>query len=130
MLKYGLIGLVALMVGGFPGPAPAYTEFIIQADQNLTTWRPGDTALMRFYCNTEKDLQDIIAVEGEEDRRTMGNAKIEDGSCMLGPYRIPIVLKRWVAGPFTDADGESSIWAFGNEENEWFMWLMDNTGPN
>ena len=115
MLKYGLIGLVVLL---FSGQAAA---------ENLTTWKPGDEALMRFFCNEEADLRDII---GAEDKFAMGRLKITMRRCLLLDTHYPIMLKRWVAGPFTDEDGESSIWAFGNEENEWFMWLMDNTGPN
>lgn len=131
MFRYTLIGLIVLLLGGWPHPTSASEGYggIRPIAQNLTTWRPGDTVVLRFFCETEQDVRELIAEA--DDYAVIAQAKITSGDCTYIEFQYPFVLGRYVAGPFqAPSDNNGSIWTFGNGEREWFFWLRDDTGPN
>lgn len=105
--------------------------------EQVGTWRPGDTGIIRVVCQDVAALEAVGEMAGTDGgrARTMHNAMKRSGACLVTPMPISITLQEHLGGPYTIADEPGrtmSLWAFtaGMGETRYYVLLYDDKGPH
>lgn len=98
--------------------------------QEQTTWRVGDAGFTRAFCTTEGATIEAASVPGDE----AFILNIEKGLCNIWPFDVPVILERFVGGPYeTPLVGMAlSVWGVKSPffEDTVFIMIYDVGGPH